>query len=300
MSAPSSDFTFTSKTIVVDSRDRDMQLFPDAAKYEISLLEEIQDVTSLELLTCDVPMVTYTVTEFNNALRVSFPGFPAAVAAALDVGDYSAADLAAEVQAKLCAAALAFSDVTDASLFRVEYVARTDNYVVRCKRPFSLAFDDAPKRAGYFAPTTCARLLGFGPATYESQGAAAEDALFTHRVRAPFRRDFTSDRYAILHIEPAYVNYNALNGAIDKSFAIIPRDSTASNLMCDETRRKDFKPPVARFSKVRIAFLDSAGRPYNFHNRDHRLELRFTSIRQKKYTQQTQLLASFEGIVSER
>jgi hypothetical protein len=298
-SSSSSNYVITSKTIIIDSKDRDMQLFPDAASYELPLLEEIQDVTTLELLSADVPMASYIVTTHNNQIVVTCDASPIAYIAYLDVGDYTPMELAQEVQAKLN---IAVSSL-DLNLFRVTYATRTDNYIVRCKRPFALYFED-PRKRGYPMPNGAARVLGFGAHTYASHTSIADDALYPQCIQAPFRRDFTSDRYAILHIDPAYVNYNPMNNAIDKSFAIIPRDSMSCNITSNETNKKEFKPPVAKFAKVRITFLDTYGEPYDFQNRDHRLELRFSSIRQKKYTQQTgitpYIIAPFEGILSER
>ena len=290
VSTNASNFTLTTKCVVIDSRDRDMRLFPSVAQYDVSLDEEIQDVTALELIAADVPMVSYTVTPKNNSLVLAaFDAAPTNATVALDVGDYTAATLATELEARLCATVPAVPDA-----FRVMYRTRLDNFEVRCKRPCVLAFAvESPHKVTY-APRSAARLLGFGAATYASVSAPDPgNPGYPHVITSVFRCDLTTDRYAILNIDPAHVNYGPTNTAIDQSFAIVPRTSCSANLSCDETRKKVFRPPIARFGKLRISFTDADGDPYDFHNRDHRIELRFTMIKQKKYSQH--LFAPFES-----
>jgi hypothetical protein len=283
---------------VVDSRDRDVTLFPDPAKYEVNLLEDIHDVTSLELLAADVPMMSYHVTAENRELPFE-DSTRSTGAAMLELGDYaSPEDMARQIQDALNALLLQLN--SPGAQMRVAYVPRTDNYTFRRSgAPFSLRFDKSSQ-----AQSNAARLLGFAP--WLSYASTLDVATGDHVLRAPWRRDVTRDRYAVLHIEPAYVVHNAQTPALDKSFAIVPYDRNTINIYLDGGRRKDFKPPLARFTKVRISFLTRGGKPYDFHGRDHRLELRFTSIRQKKYTQQIygggqpRLVAPFEGIISEQ
>lgn len=289
-------FSHVTKTVIVDSRDRDHQLFPNPAKYEITMDEELQDVTTLELVGAELPMISYLVGPKNSA--VHFAHGAAAIAAGtvsvavLRTGDYTPHELATEVQRGLTSA------LGDVNAVRVNYLPRLDNYEIRSKQKLALYFADKSK-PGRWAPATAARLLGFGMAAYESAPDAATDPLFAEAVSSAFRRDFESDRYAILHIDPAYVNYSSTNTAVNKSFAIIPKKSIDMNLCAEQIRTKQFRPPVPKLAKLRITLLDPTGDLYELHNRDHRFELRFTSIRQKKYTQQ-QFPYSFEGIVSEK
>lgn len=285
-------FTHVSKTVIVDSRDRNHQLFPNPAKYEISLDEELQDVTTLELVGVELPMVSYLVRAKNSRLEYVYGPTGTRTTATLRTGDYTPVELAMEVQRALTAS------IGDANSMRVSYVSRLDNFEIRGKKTFTLFFSHHDK-PGHYAVDTAARLLGFGMLEYASTTDSANDPLFLESVVSPFRKDFETDRYAILHIEPAYVNYSSVNNTINKSFAIIPRRSIDMNLCAEQLRKKEFRPPVPKFAKLRISILDPTGELYDMHNRDHRLELRFKSIRQKKYTQQ-QFTYSFEGIVSDK
>jgi hypothetical protein len=283
-----STFSVVTKTVIVDSRDRDMGLFPNPAQYDIPLDEEIQDVASLELIGAEIPMISYLITKRNCTLPFMTSAGPERVAA-LRLGDYSADELAQEVQSAMATA------LKDSQAVRVRYVPRLDNYEIRAKTQLTLKFAAS---MGSKTATTCHRLLGFGMKDYASTADALGDPLFPEVILSEYRKDFETDRYAVLHIDPAYVNHNAINDTVNKSFAIIPRSARTMNLCAEEQRTKTFRPPIPRFTKLRIKLLDFTGDLYDLHNRDHRLELRFSCIRQKKYTQQ-QFAFPFEGIVSE-
>lgn len=282
-----SNFAYVTKDVVIDSRDRNKSLYPTPQYYELHMDEEIQDVTSLELIGADVPMPEYMVNRRNCNFLARYSTSSATSTITLSFGDYDAPALAEELQRAL-AAALSGGDP---QAFRVKYNARTDNYEVRAKQAFALTFA---------SDSSCARLLGFGKGSQVSSVVdAAGDALFVNVVASSYRRDAIVDRYLVLHIEPAYAKYNPVNMALNKSFAIVPRDSDIMNVQTLHMHRKNFTPPVMKFAKIRVKFLCAEGQPYDFHNQDHRLELRFTSIRQKKYTQEL-TMAPFAGIISDK
>lgn len=291
-------FSFNTTAVVIDSRDRDLHLFPNPSRYDVTLDEEIQDVTSVELMCADVPMVAYTVSARNNEMTVTSSGGPSGSNTAIvhiDIGTYTKEELASAVQSALNAAP------NLSASFEVAYNARLDNYDVYSDAAFSLTFGAHVTNTIKYNARTSARLLGFGPKQYASSVVVSNNnTQFPHVVRAPHRCDLDTDRYVVLHIEPAYVNYSSVNNTVlTKSFAILPRSSHALNLRVDESRMKTFKPPLAKFSKMRVTFYDPQGELYDFQNRDHRLEFRFTVIRQKKYSQQ-KIYSPFEGTISDR
>ncbi len=294
------NFTLNTTSVVIDSRDRDLHLYPNPARYDVTLDEEIEDVTSVELMCADVPMVSHTVSTRNNVINIaSFDGSSTTASAQIDIGTYTKEELAVAVEQAL-------NSAVGSVAFAVRYHTRLDNYEVYSDRAFTLSFGtQTSSNVVAYNPRTAARLLGFGPKQYASSPLLAPppspiSVTYVNTLRAPHRCDLETDRYAVLHIEPAYVNYSSVNNTVlNKSFAILPRSTNAVNLRVDESRMKTFKPPLAKFSKMRVTFYDPQGELYDFHNRDHRLEFRFTVIRQKKYTQQ-QIFVPFEGTISDR
>ena len=47
------------KTLVIDSRDRDYNKYPHSNKYRVEITEEFRDVTSLELVYGQIPNQNY-------------------------------------------------------------------------------------------------------------------------------------------------------------------------------------------------------------------------------------------------
>ena len=189
------------------------------------------------------------------------------VVAGLQVGDYgSAAEVAAELQTKLGDATTCVS-----ASMAVAHVARTDSFVVRASKAFALDF------AAAGAAGTAARLLGFSPgAAYSS----TDDGSF-ELVRAPYRCDLSKDAYIVMQLSPSAELVMSANNPTNRVFAVIPRVPRVDQSEHDYI--KEWSPPLARVSKVGLRFADYHGRPYDFQNQDHRVELLFTYAVNRKY-----------------
>jgi len=59
------------KTLVIDSRDRDINKFPDSNAFRVEITEEFRDVTSLELVYGQVPNCNYNINKNNNMFYIS-------------------------------------------------------------------------------------------------------------------------------------------------------------------------------------------------------------------------------------
>jgi len=59
------------KTLVIDSRDRDINKFPDSNAFRVEITEEFRDVTSLELVYGQVPNCNYNINKNNNIFYIS-------------------------------------------------------------------------------------------------------------------------------------------------------------------------------------------------------------------------------------
>ena len=57
---------------VVDSRDRNLDLYPNPANYKIDLSEEFHDVKAIELLSIQLPEVIYTINHNNDQLDIYY------------------------------------------------------------------------------------------------------------------------------------------------------------------------------------------------------------------------------------
>lgn len=59
------------KTLVIDSRDRDINKFPDSNAFRVEITEEFRDVTSLELVYGQIPNCNYNINKNNNMFYIS-------------------------------------------------------------------------------------------------------------------------------------------------------------------------------------------------------------------------------------
>jgi hypothetical protein len=60
-----------SKYFVLDSRDRDMNKYPNANKYRLNVPQEWRDVVSAELIYGSIPNTYYNITDANNVFIIS-------------------------------------------------------------------------------------------------------------------------------------------------------------------------------------------------------------------------------------
>lgn len=249
--------------IVIDSKDRNTELFPSPNDYEIVLDDDINDVVSVQLVSADVPFSSYMINDVFNTIHVIVGGVTYAVT--LITGDYTVpSELGAHIQARL-------NDVTASTNFTVDYDTVKDNFKFRSKVAFTLSF------AGRSNPLSM--LLGFIKQDYVSSVDSGAPDAYDNVVKAPFRKDFAFNRYVYLVIEQFELNKGNAK-PINKSFAALTKQYTSLAMNDHPKIVKYFSPTIPRLSKLRIYFYDRFGNKYDFQNQDHRLELQFTSFKQ--------------------
>lgn len=248
---------------VIDSRDRNLSVYPLANHYEISLDEAVHDVVSLKLLVTDVPFVSYLISPANNVIMTNING-GATLRATVATGDYpAAADLATAVLAAL-------QSTTTSNTFNTMYLAPTDNIRVTCNAPFTLTF---PKTG------SIALEMGFAAGTV---GMASVPSNNTNTITPPFRRNLHLNPSVILSIYPASVN-TSITETVNQSFAIVNKNRSVLSAAGDRFPQKIFNPPIARFSRFMVDFTNYDGSHVDFQNHEHRIELLLLSLRSAKY-----------------
>jgi hypothetical protein len=277
--APAASTTTKFERIVIDSRDRDVSLHPTPDRYDVRLHEDIFDVRSIKLIAADVPFSAYDVDHARNSVVPVRAGAGGAIAEArLPRGDYGAPQELAAALADALSAATGLA-VTAA------YVPRTDNFrltapaAARLQLPFASWKHAAavPASAGAAA---AARLLGFS-SDRDYAFSPADGSLDSE-----FRRDArTGSRYMVLHMEPAEA-LKGVSSTLEKSFAVLQRhDDGDEPCVSDGTLlyQKRWDPPLARLARFSFRFTDYEGRPIDFQNQDHRLELLVEHEGMRKY-----------------
>jgi hypothetical protein len=246
--------------VVVDSKDRDMKLFPNPNSYEITLYDDIEDVLNVQLLNISVPLSSYLINNTFNTFQLTIGDTTSNIT--LDKGDYSATELAAEITSKMNIVS---------NKFLCEYVPKLDHFIFRSKIAYSIDFTTNKN--------SLAPLLGFDIAIYN--GIITDNSTYPYVIESPYRKNFDFNNYIIMNIDQFDINKSS-NTDLNRSFAIIPANYNILNISDDPIIKKYFSPPLARLSKLRIRFFDRFGNPYEFNNLDHHFELIFESMKQKR------------------
>lgn len=236
--------------VVIDSRDRNRALFPNPSKYEVELDTDIQDVVTGEVVIKDIPLSTYVINRYNNTLL--FNGSPVFV----PEGNWTATTFAPILSNALGGAGVFY----DASTDKYDFISGTG-----ADFTISFALDDEFNDA---AESDLALILGFAPgSTNASTGG---------RLTAPYCVNFAANRYCVLRIGHFTIN-NSANPVLHKSTALIGQQDVDGLRSLSQPIKKHFNPIIARLTKLSISFTDYYGNPYDFHNKDHRLEIVFES-----------------------
>lgn len=263
--------------VVVDSRERDLRVYPNPATYEVQLASELRNVVSVRLASADVPFSSLLLGPRHTRLPFLWWGGGVAVqlSAQLLPGNYaSGAALAAELARALNEAVASQAGGSGAEVL-VVHDARADALRVRA----TAAFELLPLGAETGRTSALARVLGLPHLTSVLSATTPDPSVPSHPelAIAPFRVNLEPDRYVVLHMTPNADVLSSTQDALHRGFAVIPITVNQSSIAQTHTAmEKVWSPPVARVSRLGFKFLDYEGNPYAFENRDHHLELVFT------------------------
>ena len=246
--------------IMIDSKDRDTVLFPDQNCYEVRFDDDIEDVMSVQLQSIDIPLSSYMINKYFNTFTLSFDNTDNNVV--LDYGDYTPAEFADMVTTKM--------NAISNKHFHVEYVTFTDNFKISANSSFSISFKKQDDNASLHS------LFGFNHDTYTAIQVGSQ-----YVIKSLYRKNFKFNNYLVMSIDQ-FDLLKSNNNNIHRTFAVIVENYSNINIGDLPQLLKTFTPPIARIARIKISFKDRFGNPYDFQNIDHRIELIFTSFKQKR------------------
>jgi len=247
--------------IVVDSKERNLILFPEPNNYEIVFDDDINDVVSVKLINIQLPMNTYLINKYFNTIKIIIGVTSYNVV--LTIGDYTPANLAIEIADKLNA-------MSSPNTFDCIYNTLTDNFTILSNNTFKLDFTTV---------NPLSYLLGFKKQLY--QAIPSTNLTYPYMIKSEYRRNFDFNNYIVMSIDNFDLNRNQSN-PLNKSFAIIGPNYDTLNISDDPDIIKYFAPPINKIDKLRIKFYDRFNNPYDFQNADHRFELLFKNHKQRR------------------
>ena len=256
--------------VVIDSRDRTLAVFPNPSQYDITLEDDIDEVTAADIQVVDMPFSSYIININNNRLHVMVGGW--LYDAIVETGNYTPVQLAVALNVALTSLGV--------GIFEVAYVPVKDAFQIYSSVSFMIFC-----KGSEYRNLTIGKVLGFGPKDYESATCTPYgSSLLTNVVECEFRCNLDEHKYIVLHVEQMSLNHSP-NTVLHKSLALVSKQYSTLNYVTMNPIRKTFNPPIARLAKIRITLKDYYGNLYDFQNHDHRIEILFESRKHiSKYT----------------
>lgn len=244
--------------LIIDSRVRNVDLYPNPNDYELLLDDDINDVVSAQLIYAQFYMNGYLIDSYFNTLYIEYDATVYAVK--LSEGNYNITELKDELENK-------FNSVLGAGVMTVTYIKNLDKYV------FTKTSGGEFKIKFKGHSNNLALLLGFcDKKDYESTNSV---------ITAPFRINLEFNNYLIMDIEQ-FDLLKSSDSELNRTFAILPRTLLTMNVADQFIYVKRFTPPIPRLTKLRIKIYDRFGNKYDFQNRDHHFELVIKSFKHKR------------------
>lgn len=239
--------------LVVDSRLRDKQKYPNPNSYVIDLGSSLNDVVKMSLTNATLPgnaLYSLPASRCYFSLKNGVDGLLQKVM--MLEGDYvTIQDVSSTLQSVLTAAGLA--DVS------VSVNPVNGCLVVSSSSPFSLCF----------AENGPSHFLGFGISTYESTNVGSS----VWSIVAPFKVD--------LEAYKRYVTIEMLHPGGGSQPVMIAGPSQTTDAVAVYIFNRDhsiskcermWDPPLFSFSRIGISLKDEYGGLIDFQNQDHVLE----------------------------
>jgi hypothetical protein len=258
----SKDIPLRKVKYIIDSRDRNIDLYPNPAKYTIKVEESITDVTNVELILTDFKFNNYNIKSTNNILHTSQGDY------FIPEGIYDGESIA--------------STLTSETPLTVTYNPLNKKLTFVCGSDITLNFKSTEKKqydcenqVNVYTKYSIGKFLGFPISNY--------DLVASTPFLVPYPLDLETENYIVMFMQQAKV-YQSKKNSTHNCFAIINKSDSYSNgiVMFDNNVSKSFNPPIANLTNLVFKFCDYEGNLYDFQNKEHRFEVVFTCLKQTR------------------
>lgn len=262
--------------IVIDSRDRNHDLFVNPNNYQVEFDNVLKSIISIELVSAELPAVQYNINTNNNLLYFNQGG--ATLTATIPIGQYDDIDnLRSAIQSAINSATDSDGDYTvtvstvtrkmtltkGSGTFGLEFVGDSEVFVEGQTRTKYLASSIGP-------------VIGFSRSDLTSALTYTGDNQY----------NLNGENYILLYVK-GLENLESVSGnaTIHDTFTKINLDSSTNNIkfynQLDEYISKViFTPPLASIGQMIIKFYNYDGSSYDFGGREHSLYFKITTYNQ--------------------
>ena len=267
--------------VVIDSRDRNYDLFTSTSKYEVELNNVYKDIVSIELISAEIPHSGYIINTSNNEIHFIETNTQTSTntyyTATIPQGDYTESELATTIGTQMTTAGQSTYTVSIDTNSRKISVASNltggDNIFSLIFRGNTEKYEDTTRYL--YKTRSIGNILGFtrtdlsGSASYTGQN----------------QYNINGENYILLHID----NLSNMEGrgyGISNSFAKITltsdKNKTRFYNMNEYITKKIFNPPLAKLNQLFIKFKKYDGELYDFGGIEHSLFFKITTLIQSQ------------------
>lgn len=268
-------------TIVVDSRDRNHDLYSAPNDYKINLKHDFYDVFTIELLTAEIPKSNYVINSNNN--KFYFQELNSQVSggtyytATITPGNYTASELVTQLKNAL--------DAAGAATYTVTLNTTTNKYTITSDLAGVDVFNviNAGDSENYGTQGTQTRTTYIQGTIAPVIGFNRTDKTGSSNYTSDNQYDLSGEKYILLSIDEIE-NIESINSTVHRSFAKISLDTSGTVFYKngDYQMIKKNIPPIAKLSNMRIRFLTYEGYLYDFNGLEHSLTFKITTLGEKR------------------
>ena len=268
--------------IVIDSRDRNHDVFQTTNEYEVDLNTVYKDIVSIELLSAEIPHSGYIINSSNNELH--FIETNAQVSgntyytATISQGNYTADELATAIVTQMNLAGQSTYTVnidTTSRKFKISSNTTGGDNIFQLRfRGKTEKYDQDVNRYRYI-DRSIGQVIGF----------QRTDLTGLNNYTGQNQYNLNGENYVLLHID----NLDNMEGrgiGISNSFAKITLTSNLNETrfysMNEYLTKKIFNPPLNRLSQLFIKFKKYDGSLYDFGGIEHSLFFKVTTLIQSQ------------------
>lgn len=251
-----------SEFISIDSRERDVNMYPEPNKYRYVLLREYHNVISIELITAEIPTTQYNINVNNNNIYFQETDTQDYLTATIPTGNYTLSQLKSAIETAMNTASVSGAIYSvDITTYALQNKVRLISDLGGSSTLFNLLFN---------IDNNMGSVLGFSPVLLTNNSSYTSDRVV----------NLSGEQYVLLKLDNIK-NIQGQNKYIQDGFAKISLNTKETNRFfttnSDYTAIKMFANPVSSLAYLDISFCSYLGL-YDFNGMDHSLTLKITYI----------------------
>lgn len=267
--------------LVIDSRDRNYDDFPNSNNYRFSFERQYDNVVSISLLSAEVPKSQYLINASNQ--KIYFQETNAQVSgetyleADVAIGDYTLSELKTAIETAMNAVGTASYTVdinTLAAQSKLSFSSDLSGVDL-----FNLSFNGGTENFGNKTRTVY-RQNSIGPVV----GFSRTDFTGSSSYNGDYRINLNGDSYILLRFRDLpYMDAGIGSDGIQDAFAKIPLNTHTDNVKYhkegDYQVIRMFEQLVTRMDLLDVSFVNYDGSLYDFNGLENSITLKITTLR---------------------